>query len=146
MNFFDAKSVEELKKYGKLSDIREMISNILGDDIKVKANTWENLYSSILNLKKLSQYIPTSGDICKSSSKDLYFRGDAEKFIFILLELDGKIRLDKLGINKMHYSRKDIADKWRNEISKVIHPDICMHPQASDAMAELNEMYKEMIK
>jgi len=143
MNFFNAKSVEELKTCGKLSEIRGNISNILGNNFQIKTNTWENLYSSILILKQINKYIPNNNDILLN---DLYFRGDAERYIFILLELDGKQRLDKLGVNKMHYSKKDIANEWRNKISKIIHPDICMHPQASNAMAELNKMYKEMIK
>lgn len=146
MNFFNAKSVEDLKQYGKLSEIRTNISNILGQDVKFKSNTWQTLYSSIISLKKIARYISGGNDVGFVNSNDLYFKGEAERYIFLLLELDGKQRLDKLGVHRIHYGRKDIAEKWRNEIAKIIHPDICSHLQAQKAMAELNEMYKEMIK
>ena len=79
-------------------------------------------------------------------SRDLYFRGEAERYIFFLLELDGKPRLDKLGVNLMHYKSKGVAEAWRAQIAKVIHPDICSHPLAGKAMTIFNDMYRGMIK
>lgn len=145
MKIFNVKSVDELKTFGNIIDVRKQVKSILGDNIRVKTRSWEELFSSIQSLKNLFNSI--SGNELKDRiSDDLYFKGDAEKYIYILLEMDGKQRLKKLGVNRIHYSKKKISDKWRNEILKVIHPDVCMHPQAGNAMAELNEMYKEMIK
>ncbi len=146
MNLFNAKSEEDLKNYGKLTDLRNELSNILGSDVKIKSNTWSSLFRSITSLKKVTQYIVGDTGIANTKATDLYFKGEAERYIFLLLELDGKQRLDKLGVNRTHYSKKENAEKWRNEIAKIIHPDVCKHIQAERAMAELNEMYKEMIK
>lgn len=145
MNLFDVTSVEELKKLGKLSEVRAQLSIIVGPNIKFKASSWLNLFTSIQSIKKLIS-LGSNDEDAQKKCNDLYFKGDAERLIYTLLDLDGKTRLDKLGVNRTHYSKKEIADKWRKEISKVIHPDVCVHPNASSAMAELNEMYKEMVK
>ena len=69
-----------------------------------------------------------------------------KKYIFCLLELDGAGRMDKLSVGRSHYAKKDVAAKWRDKIALEIHPDVCSHPLAKKAMAELNNMYREMIK
>ena len=33
----------------------------------------------------------------------------------------------------------------RDKISKVIHPDLCHHQKASEAMAQLNDLYNQMV-
>lgn len=145
MNLFEIKSVQDLKKIGPLYEVRRQLINLLGPNIKFKSRTWEDLFNSIQSLRKISKYIPSENSNISDSS-DLFFKGKSERLIYTLLELDGKCRMDKLGVNKMHFSKKNIANEWRNEIAKIIHPDICNHPLASDAMVNLTEMYKEMIK
>ena len=144
MDFLGANSVEELKKCGKLADLRKEIIDALGDNISVKSKSWADFYSSLAALQKLA--VHAAGAAGKKPPKDLYFRGEAEKYIFYLLELDGKERLDKLAVSRLHYAKKDIAEKWKNKIAKAIHPDVCKHPLAEKATAQLNGMYQEMIK
>ena len=69
---------------------------------------------------------------------------EACEYIFYLVELDGKLRMDKLGITPTLFSNKKTAKRWRDRISKVIHPDCCHHQRASEAMAELNQLYNQM--
>ena len=68
------------------------------------------------------------------------------KYIFYLVELNGKLQLDFLGISFEHYKNKKVADKWHKEIAKIIHPDRCKHPKATEAMKALENLYKGMIK
>ncbi len=146
LNFLKADSIEELKSYGSLKEVRNEFEQLLGcEDIKFKMNTWENMYKSIRVIQKL---LNINGGIKYSSDKedDLYFKGTAEKYIYYLLELQGDERLKKLGVNKMHYVDKEIAAKWKKNIAKVIHPDNCHHIKAKEAMETLNKLYGEMIR
>ncbi len=76
---------------------------------------------------------------------DEYFYSQTDKYIFVLTELDGKNRRKILGISFLHYKDKDIAKKWRKEILKKIHPDICNHPKAKEACEKMDQIYNEMI-
>lgn len=141
---FNCKSESELKQIGKLNTLKNEINDFCNQSIIIKTNSWEKFYIAIDNIKKICNLnnAVEQVEICD----DLYFKGIAEKYIFFLLELDGKQRLDKLCVNRLHYAKKEIANKWRNDIAKIIHPDICHHPNAEKAMSELNDMYKEMIE
>ena len=77
--------------------------------------------------------------------KDLYFISEEAKIIFGLCELNGKQQLDFLGITYNYYSNKEIAEKWHKEMVKLIHPDRCKHPKATEAMQALEKLYKGMI-
>lgn len=144
VQIFKCNSKYELRDIGKFKFLKHSINNLFENVIIIKANSWEKFYNSINNIR---EFCNLNNDYNKSNnSNDLYFKGNAERYIFFLLELDGKERLDKLGINKLHYSKKEIANKWRNNIAKIIHPDICHHPNAENAISKLNDMYKEMIK
>lgn len=144
VKIFKCKSKYELKDIGKFKILKDTINNLFENVIIIKANSWEKFYNSINNIKLICDLEDKNDE--KNISNDLYFKGNAEKYIFFLIELDGKERLDKLGISRLHYSKKEVASKWRNNIAKVIHPDVCHHPNAERAMSELNDMYKEMIR
>lgn len=144
VRIFKCKSQYELRGIGKFKTLKETINELFENIIIIKANSWEKLYNSINNIKEVCNLNNEYNII--DTCNDLYFKGNAEKYIFFLLELDGKERLNKLGISKLYYSKKELAITWRNNIAKVIHPDICHHPNAEKAMSELNDMYKEMIR
>lgn len=142
-NILDVKSEEELRKLGSLKTIRVEFESIVGKEIKLKTNTWNNMYNSIIIIARLMR---KSSNCANNQYNDLYFKGEAEKYIFFLLELQDESRLKKLKVNKMHYANKNIADKWKKDIAKIIHPDLCHHPKAEQAMSELNKLYEEMIR
>lgn len=152
MNIFFTRTIEELKKIGNIRKLRKELKELLGDNIKIKTKSWKDLLESIEALKKIAELINKMDSTQEEKEEheldkeqDLYFKGEAEKYIFYLLELDGKTRLNKLGVNKMHYAKKETASKWRNEIAKKIHPDNCTNKMAQKAMNELNYLYREMV-
>lgn len=75
--------------------------------------------------------------------EDLYFKSEAERYMFALLEMDGSARADILGITRAHYRYKEIADQWRNHIFTIIsrNPD---HPMYYNACNKLDYFYNSM--
>ena len=74
--------------------------------------------------------------------KDLYFIDETTKIIFALVELPGKVKMDLLGIKRIHYINKDMAKSWYEEINnKIINSK---HPKLMEAMKELEKLYKGM--
>ena len=118
-------SFEKLKNsFSNLKEAKDKISKILNR--KIVANSWQVLYD-------------------KYVTEDLYFKDKISKYIFYLVELEGKLQLDFLGITYNYYSNKEIAEKWHKEMVKLIHPDRCKHPKATEAMQALEKLYKGMI-
>ena len=58
--------------------------------------------------------------------KDLYFLSEETKLIFGLVELEGKIQLDFLGVDLGHYQDKNTAKSWykfmKEKIENSEHP------------------------
>ena len=79
------------------------------------------------------------------NKSDEYFISDTSKYIYALVELDGEKRIKALGIKSEFYYDKEKAKAWRNNISKIIHPDTHSHPKATEAHARLNKLYESMI-
>lgn len=139
MNWFMVTSLEELKKLGKFREVSKTIKGEVGEIVKIKSKGWDALYKSVLEFRAItSKY----NNDCNNSN---YFTSKANEYIYCLLELDGEIRMKKLGITRKHFDNSGIAKEWMRAISKEIHPDICGHPKASDAMAKLNSMYNSMV-
>lgn len=146
IDFLKVESVEELKKYGSLSQVREKFRTLVGnEDFELKTNTWDDMLESILKVQHLLKNLEILQQN-KDDNEELYFKGKAEKYLFYLLELEGEERLKKLGVNKMHYANKERANKWKNNIAKIIHPDNCHHVKAEEAMKVLDKLYEEMVK
>ncbi|WP_405358115.1 hypothetical protein KST12_04115 [Fusobacterium polymorphum] len=74
--------------------------------------------------------------------KDLYFIDETTKIIFALVELPGKVKMDLLGIQRIHYINSDISKKWYEEIKNKIMDS--KHPKLMEAMKELEKLYKGM--
>lgn len=163
MDWMNASSIEELKKLGKFKDVREKIKQDIDSDkmIKISGRGWKELYQSIQSFKeivsKLTSNQLTNYSISKNIEKIVmpaekeivmtndYFVTQSCEYIFYLVELEGKLRMDKLGIVPSLFSNQKSAKKWRDKISKAIHPDHCSHEKANEAMAELNALYHQMI-
>lgn len=75
-----------------------------------------------------------------------YFSSEACEYLFYLLELDGEVRMTKLGITRTLFMKKEAAKKWYRQIAKLIHPDHCTHPNATRGMDVLNDLYTQMIE
>lgn len=150
MRWINVKNVNELKSLGKFAEVKREIKQDVGDNIKITGRGWNDLYKNITKFSNLVEHIYKS-DINSSNlvqSSDIssnYFTSKSNEYIFYLTELDGEIRMKKLGITKSLFSNKNAAKAWRDKISKEIHPDINNHPKSTLAMAKLNEMYSSMV-
>ena len=155
----NASSIEELKKLGKFKEVREKIKQDIDADkmIKISGRGWKELYQSIQKFKETisklqgqdssvvnhpKEMIPLNKQ-WTTNTKDYFTTQDCE-YIFYLVELDGKLRMDKLGITPTLFANKKAAKQWRDKISKAIHPDYCRHEKANEAMAQLNALYHQM--
>ena len=49
------------------------------------------------------------------------------------------------AVGNLAKSNKKVAEKWHKEMIKLIHPDRCKHPKATEAMQTLEKLYKGMI-
>lgn len=78
------------------------------------------------------------------TNSNLFFQSEAAELIFYLTQTSGEMRVDRLGITRMHYRNEEVATEWRNNLLKVIHPDVCDHPLAAKATEEVNRFYKDM--
>ena len=75
---------------------------------------------------------------------NLYFKNETSKYIFVLVELEGKIQLDFLGVDLSHYSNKEKAKNWYNKIKKMIEKS--GHSKVDEAIVSLEKLYKGMAK
>ena len=148
MEWFNVKSLDELKKLGKLKDVGAKVKSDCNGIVNIKLGSWKNLYNSIVNLRNFLDQLGvcTNNEIATPKpSTNGYFNSLASEYIFYLVELDGKDRLNKLKVNRKFYSNKKLAKSWRDKIAKEIHPDKCNIPQAKEAIAKLNQLYEGMI-
>ena len=81
-----------------------------------------------------------------SIETDRYFISKQHRYIFALIELDGENRAKILGITKELYHEKQKAKAWRDNLIKLIHPDICAIEGSDKAVAKLNELYSRMVE
>ena len=153
MEWMNVSSVEELKKMGKFREVSSLIKNDVKDTgIKISGRGWNDLWKSIEQFKDcIDKFCPKQKHeaeqieiVEQTTEATIYFNSKASEYIFYLIELDGDIRMKKLGITNVHFKNKRLAKKWREQISKAIHPDVCQHPYATQAMSKLNELYNQM--
>lgn len=148
MEWLQAKTLEELKTCGSFNKVRQKIKGHLGDKLLLKARGWNDLFSVVQTIQGLLSHKEASLSheaprIEEQTS--LYFKSEAAQIIYALLRLDGDLRLKELGVDKSHIRDPEKAKKWRNNIAKVIHPDLCKHPEAATASAQLSKLYEKMI-
>lgn len=142
MRWLYVESIEQLKSLGKFRDLQKEIREDVGKIIKVTGRSWEELYSNILSFRNV---IEKANKTNRQKECKEYFISKMDEYIFYLLELEGELRMQKLGINKSHFTNKKKAKQWRDKISKEIHPDKSDHKKAEEAMAKLNSIYEAMI-
>ena len=150
MEWFNVESLDELKKLGKFREVGAKVKTDCNGIVNIKLGSWKNLYNSILNLHELldqlqiSKAVPTT-PVFSQEAYNNYFVSPAAEYIFYLVELDGKDRLDKLNVTRKLYSNKKLAKSWRDKSAKEIHPDKCSIPNSKEAIAKLNQLYEGMI-
>jgi hypothetical protein len=142
MKWAECKNIEELKKLGSFKSVKEMIKKDLKGELNLTGRSWSALLIKITLLS----------DIFRDNQKNEIwhdgFISEVDKYLFCLLNLDGKNRQNNLGVSILHYKNKEIAKKWYKKIVQKIHPDRCTDnkDRAYAAMKVLDEMFKEMAK
>lgn len=144
MNWIQSNSVADLKKLGSFKEVKQIIKQSSSNMIELKARGWNELYKKVAALQEVLASLGANITAIEEENKS-FFTSKASEYIFYLLELDGETRLKKLKVTKTHYSNKQKATKWRNDIIKVIHSDKCDHPRADEAASKLAEIYKGML-
>ena len=130
-NIYNISSVEDLKKEFKIfKEAKENVAKILNKK-KVTARSWKILYEKYI-LPKVQE--------------DMYFKDEISKYIFYLVELNGKLQMDFLDVSYDLYIDEKKANKWYKQIVKKIHPDICRDPKGAEAMQSLENLYKGMTR
>ena len=150
MKWLQAKTIKELQAYGSFKDVRQRIQNSLGQRFSLKVRSWQELLEAVQRLQSLvsDSSIQLTQEIQAAVVSDeysLYFNSEEARFIYALVELDGEQRLKELGVNKSYYRDFNKAKKWRNEVAKIIHPDVCKHPKATLAINKLTELFENMV-
>ena len=153
MKWYEANSIEELKQIGNLRtvkmEINKDIKKLTGRKkldgfIKMGSNSWKGQYDKIVALKKIINVF-NDNDVQSSENNLNYFKSQADKYIFCLLELDGEERMKQLKIYKSLYVNKNAAREWYMNIARNIHPDVCKTEKSAEAMAELTSIYNKMV-
>lgn len=144
MSWIHVDSVEELKSFGKFNEVKAMIKQDVGVNIKITGRGWKELFTSIQNFKALVESLELVS-VKEVADDSHYFASVGTEYIYYLVELDGELRTQKLGISKAQFTNKKKAKEWRDQIVKQIHPDVNHHPNATQAMNILNEIYATMV-
>ena len=149
MEWLQAKTLEDLKACGSFNELRQQIKGSIGEKISLKFGSWEDLFCAIQELKDFIAKVngitsQSNGELEVISQTSLYFQSDAARIIYALLELDGEQRLKELGIDKSYTKDLEKAKNWRNSVAKIIHPDVCKHPNASEASIKLTKLYEQV--
>lgn len=151
MEWLETETLEDLKQLGSYRKMREEIKNSLGNRIYFKARGWADLWEVVQSIRqlKLSGILPQKIEQYQANVSDenlMYFKSEADRIIYALLRLDGEQRLRELGVNKSHTRDLEKAKSWRNKLAKLIHPDVCKHPESVEASTELTNLYEQMTK
>ncbi|MDM8558934.1 hypothetical protein [Candidatus Parabeggiatoa sp. HSG14] len=138
MKWYECNSINQLKELGSFREVKKIINTDFEGKFVLKSRGWSNLLEKINFLSNI---------FGKSNNKVWHdgFISETEKYLFCLLELDGKNRQRILGVNGLHYKNTEIAKRWKRKIIQKIHTDKCSDSRAPAAMQVLEEMYQEMI-
>lgn len=102
-DIYNISSVEDLKKEFKIfKEAKENVAKILNKK-KVTARSWKILYEKYI-LPKVQE--------------DMYFKDEISKYIFYLVELNGKLQMDFLEVSYDLYTDEKKANKWYKQIVK----------------------------
>jgi hypothetical protein len=145
MQWFNTQSVSDLKKLGSFKKIKAEVQEYLSDSIQIKGRGWNDLFAIILKLQNISQVNSSKNIEDKSFSSDPYFKSEASRYIYALVELSGESQLKEIGLDRIHFRDKVKAKELRNKIAHEIHPDICNHSEAENAMNKLTKLFKEVV-
>ena len=128
----------DLKNYVVESGVKDKSAQEM---INITSNSWDKLYQKICVFRDMIDSYSNSNP---NPNLD-YFKSKEDELIFYILEMDGKRRSEKLGITRKCFVNQEEAKKWKNGILKCIHPDKTGHKHSNEAVAEINQLFEEMV-
>lgn len=151
MKWLETETLEDLKQLGSYTKMRQEIKKSLGERIYFKARSWAELWEVVQSIRKLklSERLPHKIEEYQANISNenlMYFKSEADRIIYALLRLNGEQKLIELGINKSHTRDLEKAKSWRNKLAKIIHPDVCKHPESVEASTKLTQLYEQMTR
>ncbi|HCE2406268.1 TPA: hypothetical protein NG317_004551 [Vibrio parahaemolyticus] len=111
-------------------------------------NSDKNGYVSLLNAEDLIVILSVLSQFTPQEGTDDFFKSEKHKLAFMLLNKDGTIFDDELGIKKKHYIDKNAAKEWKKKYSLLFHPDknkIEGSINYDDVMHKINKIYSRMV-
>jgi hypothetical protein len=110
----------------------------------IEKPTIKGLQAQITELKAENKDLKQQLIAAQNTESD-YFVSPTAEIVYSIVKLDGEQRLKALGVNGSHFKDATKAKKWRNDLAAKVHPDKCIHPQATIAMDEITALYKNMV-
>ncbi|HEY8034661.1 MAG TPA: hypothetical protein VIF37_03625 [Methylobacter sp.] len=132
MEIHKAESIEDLKSIGTIDEIVSQINHIVAP-FKLDAESYEEILKATRLLKEKWCDFKTGP-----------FISEEEKYIFLLTEMDGEKRSEKLGLTDQHYEDKELAKRWFRSIASKIHPDKSSNKDGK-AFKALKDIYDILI-
>ncbi|MBE9142807.1 hypothetical protein [Planktothrix mougeotii] len=137
MEWFQVKTLDDLKKLGSYKDIRQEIQNSLSERIALKARGWQELWEAVqaiqkVNSQRIYERISSPGNYISEKrnfssenpeASEQFFISTKHKLAFCILKQQGGCLENEIGITREHYLNKDLAKKWRDEMINQFHPD-----------------------
>lgn len=131
-----AQSVDDLKRMGSFRAVRQRLQEQVGPNVRLRVRGWNDLARAVGDLR--------ASRVDSELKRGSFFVSPAAEYIFALLYLEGDAKERILATSIRHYRDRDLAKAWRDTIAKLIHPDRCLHPDATKAMAALSRIYRRM--
>lgn len=84
--------------------------------------------------------------VLKSSTFSKYFASEVAMLIFALLETDGVLRTEMLGITQHLYHSVPKAESWYHDITTQLNEAHFDEDDKSDALCEVERLFGNMVK
>ncbi|MEM6929409.1 MAG: hypothetical protein AAF602_20890, partial [Myxococcota bacterium] len=111
-NILMVHSVADLRRFGSFKDVKGLVQSKVGKAYRVRARGWAALYGWLEHHRGTV--------LAEEPAADEYFVSPAARVIFALVELDGRCRLDQLGVTRANFGDKGIARRWRDDMARLI--------------------------
>lgn len=122
-------SIEELQKLGTVEALRLEIESVVVP-LKVVASSYEELWEIVRSIQ--INWAPCMKETFVSRKKEL---------LYVLNNLDGKVRNAALGITREHYSDVDKAKTLLRSLRQQVADKTGTDPEADKAFKTLTEIF-----
>lgn len=122
----------------KYDEIRESILN-------------DNSLSSVLSINTKTDFLKVIDAFYKIAllnNDDVFFKSEKHKLAFMIINHQGTLFDNELGIKKKHYVDKKTANEWKKKYQSIFHPDKNIDDDSLDyemIMQRINKIHSRMV-